>query len=572
MRAVIRPQQGDPRTGIHAHEDFQLFLVQRQPGIVLGTGVLVRQQHLRRQCLHQGPAMRGGLELMRKLRHHHDDRVLLARRDQPVFDAARKVAVVQRLPGFINDDDRGALVLDLPFDAPEDVGQDRHAGLLIFAIQNVRQVEADKLAVQREGVLDLAPEDPAEPVSLGPFVQPIRQRAPVMGGPDQLRKLRPGPQVGVSRLGVLAHGIAHRAGLFRLELAMAGFHQVNEPVAQPFLSGRVRFDPERIEARAFASLQFGIPAAQGAHGHFHAPAIVEDKDPRTDPLRLCGQECRLHGFARPHAAKNQRVTVAWFLFRIAFLMEIEAVGTARNRRKPRDRSGPRDIFTAFAHRSTMQRGEVGKLIIGDHAFADAEGTVAGMLAEIDGAGRIALRDHLDARAYGDVADHRADFCQLLLSVGIDGNRHLMLSEGNLTGCQTVLRLLHGLDQVGGLVVDRGAAAQFPRDPLFHDAAVDRNVVVRHHHIDGQVQFIEHGHEGLARKLLDRVDHAHPIRQAAPGQVYLVALEGDARVADGFRNGPVQQCVEGRNLDPGIDAFQKAEQLTAGCGQHLRVHA
>ena len=106
----------------------------------------------------------------------------------------------------------------------------------------------------------------------------------------------------------------------------------------------------------------------------------------------------------------------------------------------------------------MQRREVGKLFIGDHTFADAVSTVAGMLAEIDGAGRIALRNHLDARAHGDVADHRADFCQLLLSVGIDGDRHLMLSEGNLTGGQTVLRLLDCLDQVGGLVVDRGAAA------------------------------------------------------------------------------------------------------------------
>ena len=120
-------------------------------------------------------------------------------------------------------------------------------------------------------------------------------------------------------------------------------------------------------------------------------------------------------------------------------MEVEAIGTARNRRKPRNRSGPRHIFTALAHRSTMQRREVGKLFIGDRAFADAKRTVAGMLAEIDGAGRIALRDHLDARAYGNVADHRADLCQLRFAVGIDGDRHLMLSEGNLTGGQTSIR-------------------------------------------------------------------------------------------------------------------------------------
>ena len=50
---------------------------------------------------------------MRKLRHHDDDSVLLSRGDEPVFNPRGEIVVVERLPGFVDDDDRWFLVLDL---------------------------------------------------------------------------------------------------------------------------------------------------------------------------------------------------------------------------------------------------------------------------------------------------------------------------------------------------------------------------------------------------------------------------------------------------------------------------
>ena len=86
------------------------------------------------------------------LRHHHRDGVLLARCHQPIRQAFGEIGVVERFPGFIDDDDRWAAIFDLTLNAAEQIAEDGHAFLLGLGIQNAGKIKPNHIAFERKRV------------------------------------------------------------------------------------------------------------------------------------------------------------------------------------------------------------------------------------------------------------------------------------------------------------------------------------------------------------------------------------------------------------------------------------
>ena len=108
---------------------------------------------------------------------------------------------------------------------------------------------------------------------------------------------------------------------------------------------------------------------------------------------------------------------------------------------------------------------------------------------------------------------------------------MVLAEDQAFGFQIVLcefQLLREADRpvIGGL-----HQAQLPLDAARHDVGIDRHEGVRDHHVDGQVQLVEHQAVGLGGVVLHREDRAELVADGTVGERDGRAAEGDAGIGD-----------------------------------------
>ena len=148
-----------------------LFFRDAQELVVLRRSPVVRKKDLRGHGLDDGLADAGVAQLAGVLRHHDDDAVHLAQRDEPVLEPCPEIGIVEQLPGLIEHDDGGAAVFDHALDLAEDVGKHRHA--LGGHVEDLGHVEADDVAVEREGRFgSRGGEDPTVAPARCPFRDP----------------------------------------------------------------------------------------------------------------------------------------------------------------------------------------------------------------------------------------------------------------------------------------------------------------------------------------------------------------------------------------------------------------
>ena len=153
----------------------------------------------------------------------------------PILDAADERRIVQRLPAFVDDDDRGRAVQPL-LDAVEQVHHRRRAHGRI--VQDLGHVEADDAGVDVEAVVGVV-EQPGVLAALAPGAQPRGQVAGAAAAARRgtVRQVAQAPVAG--RLGVVGVDRVrdHRAVLGVHGRAVGG-EQLAQPVGQELAVGR----------------------------------------------------------------------------------------------------------------------------------------------------------------------------------------------------------------------------------------------------------------------------------------------------------------------------------------------
>ena len=92
-----------------------------------------------------------------------------------------------------------------------------------------------------------------------------------------------------ARFGVLADGALDMAGLLARERAIA-CKKSRQPVREPGAAALVGLGGERVQPRGNTGPDFVVATAKGTYRHFKAAILVEEKEPRADPLRLRREE------------------------------------------------------------------------------------------------------------------------------------------------------------------------------------------------------------------------------------------------------------------------------------------
>ena len=306
-----------------------------------------------------------------------------------------------------------------------------------FAVENAGQIEAHHISLEREGVLEALPEDPAIAAVLGPFEQALVQIAAIIGGHEKRCEIPPIPQGGVCGLRVLAHDLLDAVGLRRGQGLVGAVEQGCEPIREPGGAARIGLGPERVETRGLTGFQGGIAPAIGADGHLHPEAVVEDEDPCACATGLGHQEGRQHRFARPGAPHDQGMAAGRFFVGRALLVIGEPVGALLGRGQIGDDPAPGGKRCGFAELRPVEGREIGEVAIGHGAGADALGLVAGMLAQVMRLGRDPLADHLHAFGRGGIHDLGAQRLQLFERVAEERHDHMMLAEALALGFEII---------------------------------------------------------------------------------------------------------------------------------------
>ena len=250
--------------------------------------------------------------------------------------------------------------------------------------------------------------------------------------------------------------------------------------------------------------------------------------------------------------------------RRALFVEVEAEPAALGRREECDRHAPRHLPPRLAKRRAVEGGEIGEVVVRDRCLAAARPGVAGMLRHEMRPRPEGFRDQVDARGRRDVADFGRDVVKRCLGARIDGHRHVMLAKDQAFGFQIVLgefQLLREADRpvIGGL-----HQAQLPLDPARHHVGIDRHEGMRDHHVDGQVQLVEHQAVGLGGIVLHRKDRPELIADSTIGQSDSRAAEVDAGIGDIFGDHAKARSGEERVLFARVERSEEAQKLAGAC--------
>ena len=256
--------------------------------------------------------------------------------------------------------------------------------------------------------------------------------------------------------------------------------------------------------------------------------------------------------------------------RCAVFVEVEAKAAALGRREKRDRHTPGDFPAGLAKRGAVEGREIGEVVVRDRSLAAARPSVPRMLRHEMRPRPEGFRDQVDAGGGGDVADFGRDVVKRCLGARIDGHRHVMLAKDQALGFQIVLCEFQLLREADSPVVGGLHQAQLPLDPACHDIGVDRHEGVGDHHVDGQVQLVEHQAVGLGGVVLDCKDRAELVAHGAVGERDGRAAEGDAGISDILGDHAQARPREERMLLACVEGAEEAEKLAGAGGQQARL--
>ncbi len=106
---------------------------------------------------------------------------------------------------------------------------------------------------------------------------------------------------------------------------------------------------------------------------------------------------------------------------------------------------------------------------------------------------------------------------------------MVLAEDQAFRFQIVLGEFQLLREADGPVIRGLHQTQLPFDPACHDVGVDRHERVGDHHVDGQIQLVEHQAIGLGGVVLHRKDRPELVADGTVRERDGHAAEGDARI-------------------------------------------
>lgn len=137
-------------------------------------------------------------------------------------------------------------------------------------------------------------------------------------------------------------------------------------------------------------------------------------------------------------------------------------------------------------------------------------------------------DQVDAGSRGDVADLGRDIVERGLAARIDRHRHVVLAEDQAFGFQIVLGEFQLLPE---LTAPSLAACMRRSCRLIRPAMMLALIgtKVGDHHVNGQVQLVEHQAVGLGGIVLHREDRAELVADGAVGERDGCATEGHAGI-------------------------------------------
>ncbi len=255
-----------------------------------------------------------------------------------------------------------------------------------------------------------------------------------------------------------------------------------------------------------------------------------------------------------------------FAVRCALFVEVEAETAALRRREQRDRHAPGHFPASFAQWRAVEGGEIGKVVVRDRGLAAARASVSRMLRHEMRPRAEGFRDQVDAGGGGDVADLGRDVVERGLAARIDRHGHVVLAEDQAFRLQIVLREFQFLGETDGSVVGGLHKPQLPLDPARHDVGVDRHKGMGDHHVDGQVQLVEHQAIGLGGVVLHREDRAELVAESAVRKGDGRAAEGDPGIGDIFCDHAEARPRKERVLFAGVQRSEEAKKLASAGGK------
>lgn len=276
-------------------DEFELVLGQAEAdAVVLVLGAGVGHEDLRRRLLDDGRGDAAVERVPRRLRAEPQDGVALAQRLHPITDAGGEDLVVERLPAFIDHDQRRLAVEALLY-AMEEVHHRRRTQDRV--LEQRRHVETEGAGGGVQPV-DRVVEQPGMLAPAHPWGEPGRQVA-FLRAPPASQKFDEIPWPAISRL-LLVVG-RHRRGdgrllLRRRPLARLAHQTGDQRSKEGALDGR-SFVLHRIEAGGLARTQHRVVAADRPQEDLRAAVLVEEHGARSEPRRLRHQEVQHHGLA-----------------------------------------------------------------------------------------------------------------------------------------------------------------------------------------------------------------------------------------------------------------------------------
>lgn len=146
----------------------------------------------------------------------------------------------------------------------------------------------------------------------------------------------------------------------------------------------------------------------------------------------------------------------------------------------------------------------------------------------------------------------------------------MLAEDQALGFKIVLRKFQFLREADRPVIGGLHEPQLPFDPACHDVGVDRHERMRDHHVDGQVQLVEHKAVGLGGVVLHREDRAELVAHSAVGERDGRATEGHAGIGHILGDHAQARLREKRVLLACVERAEKAQKLPVAGGKQARL--
>ena len=218
------------------------------------------------------------------------------------------------------------------------------------------------------------------------------------------------------------------------------------------------------------------------------------------------------------------------------------------------------FYRGFAKLTAMQRCEVSKVRVCDGGLTAAHLPITRMLREIMRPRCKALVHQINAFTGRDIAYLGRDGFQLFLGLGESRDRHVMIAEAKPLGFQFVKRVDQFFGEGNRAIIACLHQALLALDPAGHDVAVDRREGMCDHHVDRQVQLIEHGAVGLGRVGLYGKAGAKPLARRPIVEREASPVKRDARVGHIFGNDAKAGFGEERPFLADVERAEETQQL------------